>query len=399
MRALLIGESWGWNELQFKHPFVGKSGQELSRMGVEAGLWPPLTLTCKHCGKMSEFGYCPCGNFNPITFFHMVSWWSQVRNQGVGVTNVFQEHPEKDDETLFFGRGTDLDICRDLPPYQVGSSKLYLKQSHRHHIEALEEEIRVEQPNILILLGNTACWAVLGQTGITKIRGTVVNTRFNVKAIPTFHPAALRNWKLRPTIVSDLKKAQSESHFPGITRPKAWITTYPTLDEVKSWFSTPSPTLSCDIESGTALYSKTDLERMKKRTPKAYGILTRLISMVGFSNSEDRGLVIPFLTRHEINGNLIPYWSSQDMEVRAWQWVQYGLDGFGAELVFQNGLYDVNRLLCSGIRPRRAIHDTMLLHHALFPELPKGLGFLDSIYRNDSPWKKAFQSESLKRDE
>jgi hypothetical protein len=29
----------------------------------------------------------------------------------------------------------------------------------------------------------------------------------------------------------------------------------------------------------------------------------------------------------------------------------------------------------------------MILHHALYPELPKGLGFMGSIYTNESSWK------------
>jgi hypothetical protein len=44
--------------------------------------------------------------------------------------------------------------------------------------------------------------------------------------------------------------------------------------------------------------------------------------------------------------------------------------------------------------------DTMLLHHAMYPELPKSLGFLGSIYTNESAWKLMRQdSEELKRDE
>ena len=399
MRALLIGEALGFHEAQYQHPFIGWSGQELCRMGSEAGLWNPLDLLCKHCGATSVFGYCTCGNFNPVSYLRMVAFWKKIRSHGVGLANVFNERPEGNDETLFFGRGSDPDVCHDLPPYQVGSSRLYLKKSHRHHFDALEEEIRTESPNILILLGNTAAWAILGQTGIAKIRGTVINTRFNIKAIVTYHPASLRQWKFRGTIVSDLKKAQDESLFPGISRPKAWITTYPSLAEIHDWFATPAPTLACDIESGTALFSKTDLTRLHKKAPRAYGILTRLISMVGFARDESHGLVIPFLTRHPQDGSLIPYWPDQASEVRAWEWVNHGLGPFGAEMVYQNGLYDINRLLCAGMRPRHSTHDTMLLHHALFPELPKNLGFMDSIFRNDSPWKSKFQSEGLKRDD
>ncbi len=397
MRALLIGESWGVNEAQYKHPFVGRSGQELARMVGESGLCSPFIVECRHCHQRTPFGYCPCGTFNPVNFLQMVKFWTQAKNQGVAVTNVFHERPHKDNEQLFFGGRLD-DVCLDIPPYVVGAKKLYLLKAFRHHLDNLHEEITSLSPNILIPLGNTACWAVLQQTKISTIRGTVQNTRFGIKALPTYHPAALRDWSLRPTIVSDLKKAAHESRSSGITRPPTWILTNPTLDEIESWFKVPAYRFSCDIESGTVLFSKTELQRMKKQTPKSYNILTRQISMVGFARSEDQGLVIPFMKRDETSGELSSFWPDQWHEVRAWDWIEYGLST-GAELVFQNGMYDVNRLLCCGICPRNCTHDTMLLHHALYPEMPKGLGYLDSIYRNDSPWKTMYGSESLKRDD
>jgi hypothetical protein len=44
--------------------------------------------------------------------------------------------------------------------------------------------------------------------------------------------------------------------------------------------------------------------------------------------------------------------------------------------------------------------DTMLLHHSMYPELPKSLGFLGSIYTNEAAWKLMRRdAEELKRDE
>lgn len=398
MRALLIGESWGINELQFRHPFVGRSGQELARMGGESGLFPPLTVTCKHCHQRVQFAHCAhCGQFNAVGYLQMVKFWTETRNKGVGVTNVFHAHPEKDNEQLFFGGRLD-DVCLDIPAYQVGSRKFYLKKSNRHHLESLYNEIRSLGPNILILLGNTAAWAVLGQTGIKNIRGTTTDTRFGIKALVTYHPAALRDWSLRPTIISDLKKASQESQTSFITRPKTWIHIDPTLEEIRDWFEQPAPRLACDIESGLVLFSDAEKARIKKKTPKSFNILARLISMVGFARSESQGLVIPFIRRREDDGTLESYWPDQSSEVRAWEWVQYGLSS-GAELIFQNGMYDVNRLLCCGMRPKNMVHDTMLGWHARYPEMPKGLGYLDSILRNDSAWKTMYGNESLKRDD
>jgi len=68
--------------------------------------------------------------------------------------------------------------------------------------------------------------------------------------------------------------------------------------------------------------------------------------------------------------------------------------------VFQNGIFDISFFLRLGIVPRACTDDTMLRHHAMFPELPKALGFLGSIYTEDISWKQAYGNrESFKRDE
>jgi hypothetical protein len=43
----------------------------------------------------------------------------------------------------------------------------------------------------------------------------------------------------------------------------------------------------------------------------------------------------------------------------------------------------------------------MLLHHSLFPEMLKGLGFLGSIYTNEQSWKLMSRpkADTEKRDE
>ncbi len=53
-----------------------------------------------------------------------------------------------------------------------------------------------------------------------------------------------------------------------------------------------------------------------------------------------------------------------------------------------------------GIQPRAADEDTMLWHHAMYPEQPKSLGYLGSVYANDLAWKTFRRpTDSLKRDE
>ena len=69
--------------------------------------------------------------------------------------------------------------------------------------------------------------------------------------------------------------------------------------------------------------------------------------------------------------------------------------------LFQNGMYDLQYIFRWGIKTRNAAHDTMLLHHSLYPEMRKGLGFLGSIYSNEAAWKMMGRpkADTVKRDE
>ena len=52
----------------------------------------------------------------------------------------------------------------------------------------------------------------------------------------------------------------------------------------------------------------------------------------------------------------------------------------------QNGFHDVYCLADVGVFVNW-VADTMFDHHALYPELPKDLGFLGSVYTNEFSWK------------
>ncbi len=81
------------------------------------------------------------------------------------------------------------------------------------------------------------------------------------------------------------------------------------------------------------------------------------------------------------------YWPTHAAEVLAWGFVRRVL-GTTVPKVAQNGLYDINFLWTKyGIPVVNYEDDTMLLHHALQPESLKGLGFLGSVYTNESSWK------------
>ena len=120
--------------------------------------------------------------------------------------------------------------------------------------------------------------------------------------------------------------------------------------------------------------------------------------MIGFAPSIDEALCIPFLDpRKRPSQN---YWETLEEELEAWGLVKQICESDIPKLG-QNGLYDIQYLFRYGIKVSRYLHDTMILHHAMYPELEKGLGFMGSVYTDEAPWKleRARNKENFKQDD
>ena len=285
-----------------------------------------------------------------------------IRRADCFLTNVFNFRPKGNEiDTLCGNKGDDR---TGLPPIRPGK---YIREEYTGELQRLYSELRGLNPNVVIALGNTAVWALLHNSGISKIRGTVTEDRVDLglKILPTYHPAAiLRDWSLRHVTVLDLMKAERESHFPEIRRPERTVYIEPSLADLEWFYEThlaEAKIISFDIETSG-----------------------EQITCIGFAPSPRVSLVIPFVDIRREKGN---YWPDLQTELRAWAFVRKVLDT-PIPKVAQNGLYDITFLWKSyGIPVRNFAHDTMLLHHALQPESQKGLGFLGSVYTNEASWK------------
>jgi len=129
-RVMIIGEAPGRDEDTQGLPFVGAAGQLLDKMFAAIGL--------------ARTGDAP--------------------ENSVYITNVMPWRPPQN---------------RDPEPEEIAMMLPFLK---RH--------IALVNPDALVLMGNTACQAVLGRKGITRIRGTWADA-FGKPVMPMFHPAAL----------------------------------------------------------------------------------------------------------------------------------------------------------------------------------------------------------------
>jgi hypothetical protein len=195
--------------------------------------------------------------------------------------------------------------------------------------------------------------------------------------LPTFHPAAvLRQWDLRATVLADLVKAHRQMEFPEIRRPRRVVAVAETLDEVQFYAATLSSSRPLAV----------DVETRKGQ-----------ITCIGFSQHPAYAFVVPFIRGHKDH-----YWPAA-REHQVLQLVATILQS-PAPKVFQNGLYDLHYIWRTWrIAPRNCLHDTMLRHHAEYPELPKSLGFMGSVYTDELSWKlmraSAYKDTEMKADD
>lgn len=127
-RVMLIGEAPGRDEDREGRPFVGRAGQLLDKM-----------LEAIDMGRARE-------------------------DAPVYITNVLPWRPPQN---------------RDPKPEEIAMMRPFLM---RH--------IALAKPEVLVLVGNWACQALLGKRGITRLRG-VWTQAAGLPALPMFHPAYL----------------------------------------------------------------------------------------------------------------------------------------------------------------------------------------------------------------
>lgn len=155
--VMFIGEGPGWEEDHKGEPFVGKAGQLLDKILQSINL----------------------------------------SRETVYIANIVKCHPMINPQTPD-ARGND----RPPTDEEISKCRTYI-----------EEQIRIIKPKYIVTLGNTATKFMLNEKkGVSSLRGKVYDLPmsfffdFELKIIPTYHPAALlRNPNLKKETWQDMK--------------------------------------------------------------------------------------------------------------------------------------------------------------------------------------------------
>lgn len=203
-RVMLVGEAPGSDEELFGKPFVGSSGKVLDALLKEAG------LKREECYVTNVSLYRPPDN-------DMSEWLvEQKPSKAVKPSTKPSKAGKK-----WADQGYQLLNDRWAHPKVIeGRAELYA-------------DIARVKPELIIGFGNTPLWALTGNYGISKWRGSEMVLDNGTHFVPTLHPAAvLRNWASRPQVLHDLKQRCVKRLNHGFYVPEFRFNIQPTFSEV-----------------------------------------------------------------------------------------------------------------------------------------------------------------------
>lgn len=301
----LVGEAPGAEEITKKRPFVGTSGRLLRELMISASVYPQMCY----------------------------------------ITNVIKERPPSNDITKF-----------------INIKKKIESEEYKRYLEILKMELQRINPKLIIAIGNVSLYALTGLQGITKYRGSILESTLlpGKKVIPILHPAsALRQYLWRHHIRIDLHRAREQGKFREILYRKRDLQLDPTHLECLDYCSKihPDTLLAFDIE-----------------------IVNEEVSHISFATTPDEGICIPFYDQASEHFN-------PEQELEIWISIAKILEDPNIPKVAHNTVFDTSFLFEKyGIKSRN-VHDTMIAHAILYPDFPRNLAFLTSIY-TDIPYYK-----------
>ncbi|MGQ9845905.1 MAG: DNA polymerase [Bacteroidales bacterium] len=228
--------------------------------------------------------------------------------------------------------------------------------------EILAEQIQAISPRVIIAMGEIACKALTGMDKVKNRRGSIYpllpkfsNKPINVIVTLSCHDLWENKLKPFPYVQWDFSKVDEvinlNSHFK--TRELIWIPT--SAQELENWWE----------RAKNAKYLTLDIETHN-----------HFITCVGLSHDGYEAISIPLLLK-----NL-------DYQTRGffYKFLKKVVSS-GIPIINHNIRYDYKILKDWGFEIMNIGGDTMQMAHCIYPELPKNLGFISSIYTTQPYYK------------
>jgi len=265
------------------------------------------------------------------------------------------------------------DLDHPLSHYiNIGTyGKYSISEDGYAYINELKEELK-SMPNLncVVALGNVALLALTNRIGITKWRGSVLESTIvpGLKVVPTFHPATFIppkfNFLNKPLICEDLLRGKHESEFKEIKRKARDIQIRPSFEQSMGYLR------YCHLEGLQGYIITIDIE-----------VINREVDCISFGYDPYSSISIPF------RGSQGDYFNiEQELEI-----MKKIAEIIQDKRVAKQGAYfifDLQFLFHKyGIRPRGDIHCTQIAQKISYPDFPAGLDFVTTMY-TDIPYYK-----------
>lgn len=325
-KILLIGEAPGNEEEKQGIPFCGSSGKLLKSMLSHSGI---------------DFNSCY-------------------------TTNVMNCRPPDNNFGFFYQ-----DSKRNVPSKGLEDAWF-----------SLREKVKRIKPNIVLCLGAESLRALTGKRGITDWRGSIILFE-GIKVLSTYHPTdVLRKYEHHAICELDFEKVLSNSLKPEYECEDVRVIEGTNLSLIE--------TFSSYIDYKTVAF---DIETI--------GDVIRCLSLaIRTSNSRIESLTIPFIkfsssSLVNVSGaskvsmlsnnstNATSFWNVEE-EIKVLSLIQKVLTNKNIKKIGHNSISFDQPIIEKnfGIDIENHYLDTMHAFHLIYPEFPKGLDFLNTLYTN-----------------
>ncbi len=238
------------------------------------------------------------------------------------------------------------------------------------YINELKDELSSLNLNAVVAYGNIALLALTNRVGITKWRGSVIESTLipGLKIIPTFHPSTTippkSNYLNHPLICFDLQKAKLESEFPEIQREERNVKIQPTFNE-----------------SISALESSYRLGLQGNILDVDIEVINEELDCISVAINPNNSISIPFRCQQ---GDYFTV--EQELEVMLL--IEKIMSSEEIAKGGANFIFDCQFLFHKyGIVPRGNIHCTQIAQKIAYPDFKAGLDFVTTMH-TDIPYYK-----------
>ena len=220
--------------------------------------------------------------------------------------------------------------------------------------------------NVVVAMGELALRCLVDTkfeepkaSGVTSWRGSVLPGRPEIKGrkvLVSIHPQYVNYQShMYPIFQFDMNRVRKESESPEIDVPERM------LQVARGPLDVDELVARCSQADSIAI----DIETRRDQ-----------IACIGFAISPTWAMTVPLTT------SAGRFWDSVDLEAWVWEQIATILES-DTPKIFQHAMYDCPWLSRNGFRTKNVLYDTMLMMSILYPEMPKSLEFMQSIF---TPW-------------